>query len=274
MLASVSIVNNKTRTNLRLLSTVNDIKAATNTPETSAIALFESALVMEHFPPNFYSSLPPYTHIGPGPLPINIEPINMATTAQNPAENQIRFITEQLRTALTTHQGRAHIPADRQFLQQVNSLLAQAPALLTSFNGHWPYLQPAARSEGKFRGYIAKLTRLSIAIVARSAWPLGKLERGLRSHGYRYSHIFRDDQRIRRRLEGAIARYMSEYTDRGLYDRWEEDYHGANYSDCWIASRDVISIMWAFCDAVHEVCLRAMRIYGREKGSTRRFSDE
>lgn len=211
----------------------------------------------------------------PGSLSINTaEAITMARVAQNAAANQLRAITQQLEAELTTHHGRAHIPADIRFLHQVNSLLSQAPALISSFHGHWPYLQPARRSEGKFRRHIAKVTSLSISIVAKSAWPLHKLERGLRSYGYQYSHSFWDDQRIQNGLQGAIARYTSEYTDRGLHDRWEEDYHGANYSDCWIASRDVMSIMYAFCDAVHDVCLRAMRIYGREKSSTRRFWQE
>lgn len=70
---------------------------------------------MGRFPPLNLSIPSSFRHTEPGLLSVSIEATTMATPAPNPAENDIHVITQQLRTALTTQEGRAHIPADIQF---------------------------------------------------------------------------------------------------------------------------------------------------------------
>lgn len=116
-------------------------------------------------------------------------------------------------------------------------------------------------------------------MATESAWPLLKLEKLLNPHdvqddkGIPKDQRIRDDSRILYLLQVPVMAQVAKFCDFGVYDRSTEDYRGANCSDCWLACREVIVALLQFCDAANGVCLRALRIYGRQKQSTSRFHE-
>ena len=195
----------------------------------------------------------------------------MATAAPVRFEDQLRTVTDRVRAELRTHEGRPSLRFDQNFFQETNRLLSQARALVTNFSVQRPDLLPADRYENKYPIYVERLRRHANSLVNLSDWPLHKLERALSSQRYKRRRRLWDDHNLSDALQKGARTYMTEYPQRASFDRWTEDYHGANYSDCWLACQQVMSVLHDFCDVVHEVLHRAMRIYGREKASTRRF---
>lgn len=74
-------------------------------------------------------------------------------------------------------------------------------------------------------------------------------------------------------MRAPVHMYVYAYADRAVYEKWETQRATlATMSDAELRNPDflpalieMVDVLHGFCDVLKEVCLRALKVYGRRK---------